>query len=112
MLNKFGINTSKTKNYAEAIAENGKYSRVAEGVDGDVIEVTDDDLKCVPKSDYIYNSDILTVSYVEGLSVSEKNKLILELQQKNKSVREDNEQFRQKNFIMYMKLRKLGVNDV
>jgi hypothetical protein len=112
MLQKFDINTSKTKNYAEAIAENNKYSRVAEGVDGDVVEVTDDDLKCVPKSDYIYNEDILTESYLETLSVSEKNKLILELQRKNKSVREDNEQFRQKNFVMYMRLRKLAPNEV
>jgi hypothetical protein len=108
MLNKFGINTSEIKNYAEAIVERSKYSRVAKGVNGDVIKVTDDDLKCVPKSDYIYNEDILTESYLDTLSVSEKNKLILELQRKNKSVREDNEQFRQKNFVMYMKLRKLG----
>jgi len=73
--------------------------------------VSDENLKCISAGEYIYNSDMLTTSYLEGLSVEEKNKLILELQERNKSVREENEQFRQKNFIMYMKLKKLGVND-
>jgi len=109
MLNKFGINTSEIKNFGDSIAENNKYSRVVKSVDGEDVMVSDDDLKCISKGDYIYNGDMLTVSYVEGLPVEEKNKLILELQQKNKSVREENEQFRQKNFDMYLKLRKLGI---
>jgi len=65
-------------------------------------------LKSIPKSDFIYNSELLTLSYLEGLEVEEKNKLLLNLQKENMEVKKDNEQFRQKNFEMYLQLRKLN----
>jgi hypothetical protein len=65
-------------------------------------------LKSIPTSDFIYNSELLTLSYLEGLEVEEKNKLLLSLQKENLEVRKDNEQFRQKNFEMYLQLRKLN----
>lgn len=70
------------------------------------------ELKSVPKSDYIYNGVLHTPSTLELLSDEEKNNLILQLQEDKRKVYEENEQFRQKNFKMYLKLRKLSPSEV
>jgi len=67
----------------------------------------EEQLKCKPKSNYIYNGDVVCIEDLRKMNDEEKNKLILDYYNKNKSVREENEQFRQKNFLMYLELRKL-----
>jgi hypothetical protein len=63
-------------------------------------------LKYTPKCDFIYSKEVLNP---ETLSEEKKNNLIKELYSENRSIKQENEQFRGRNFVMLMKLRQMGV---
>ena len=69
--------------------------------------VDENSLKYAPKSRFIYNENYKDP---KKLNSAQKDKLILELYEKNKKILEENEQFRGKNFKFYLTLRKMGVN--
>jgi len=70
-------------------------------------KITDNDLKYTPKSEFINNVNVLSPDDVLRMSEAEKVELLMKLQNKNEEVRKENEQFRQKNFIMLCKIRKI-----
>jgi hypothetical protein len=83
-----------------------------ETVNVGIPKVIEGDLKYTPKSEFINNAKVLSGDEVIRMDDVEKSELVLKLQRENEAVRKDNEQFRQKNFVMYMKLRKLAPNEV
>jgi hypothetical protein len=90
------------------IGGSGVVATAVEAVNVDTPKITEGDLKYTPKSEFINNAKVLSGNEVALMNDVEKSELVLKLQRENEEVRKDNEQFRQKNFVMYMKLRKLG----
>jgi len=80
---------------------------VVETVNVGIPKITVGDLKYTPKSEFINNAKVLSDDEVAEMDDVEKSELVLKLQRENEAVRKDNEQFRQQNFILLSKVRKM-----
>jgi hypothetical protein len=70
-------------------------------------KISDNDLKYTPKSEFINNAEVLSSDEVAEMSDVAKDEFINKLQGENLEVRKENEQFRQQNFILIYKVRKM-----
>ncbi len=71
------------------------------------VKVSDSYLKYTPKSEFINNAKVLSSDDVLKMGDTERVEYFLKMQKQNLEVRKENEQFRQQNFILLCKNRKL-----